>query len=74
MLDKFVYTVNSLAKTDTFGSEQDDRRIEGQISVVKTGTNSRCPFYRGVPLIEMSVKRESTAHVNFHFFSDKKSL
>ena len=22
----------------------------------------------------MSVKRESTAHVNFHFFSDKKSL
>ena len=35
MLDKFVYTVNSLAKTDTFGSEQDDRRIESQISVVK---------------------------------------
>ena len=34
MLDKFVCTVNSLAKTDTFGSEQDDRRIEGQISRV----------------------------------------
>jgi len=24
------------------------------------GTNSRCPFYRGVCLIEVSVKREST--------------
>ena len=35
MLDKFVCTVNSLVKTDTFGSEQDDRRIESQISVVK---------------------------------------
>ena len=26
----------------------------------KAGTNSRCPFYRGVRLIEVSVKREST--------------
>ena len=24
------------------------------------GTNSRCPFYRGVRLTEVSVKREST--------------
>ena len=23
-------------------------------------TNYRCPFYRGVPLIEVSIKREST--------------
>ena len=35
MLDKFVCTVNSLVKTDTFGSEQDDRRIESQLSIVK---------------------------------------
>ena len=26
----------------------------------KAGTNSRCPFYRGVHLKEVSVKREST--------------
>ena len=26
----------------------------------KAGTNSRCPFYRGVRLIEVSVKRELT--------------
>ena len=26
------------------------------------GTNSRCPFYRGVCLIEVSVKRESTVY------------
>ena len=26
----------------------------------KAGTSSRCPFYRGVRLIEVSVKREST--------------
>ena len=31
----FVHTVNSLAKTDTFGSAQDDCRIESQIPVVK---------------------------------------
>ena len=30
----------------------------------KAGTNSRCPFYRGVHLIEVSVKRESTVHTN----------
>ena len=27
------------------------------------GTNSRCPFYRGVRLIEVSVKRELTVYV-----------
>ena len=55
MLDKFVYTVNSLAKTDTFGSEQDDRRIESQISVVKKDRDKllvsvlpRCPSNRDV--------------------------
>ena len=41
MLDKIVCTVNSLVKTDTFGSEQDDRRIESQISVVKTDRDKR---------------------------------
>ena len=30
-----------------------------------TGTNSRCPFYRGVRLIEVFVRRESTVNVNF---------
>ena len=29
----------------------------------KAGSNSRCPFYRGVRLIEVSVKRESTVVV-----------
>jgi len=28
------------------------------------GTNSWCPFYRGVRLIEASVKRESTVLLN----------
>ena len=28
----------------------------------KEGTNTRCPFYRGVRLIEVSVNRESTVH------------
>jgi len=31
----FAYTVNSLAKTDTFESAQDNRRIESQVSVIK---------------------------------------
>ena len=36
--------------------------IESQIlrEERKAGTNSECPFYRGVRLIEVSVKREST--------------
>ena len=35
------------------------RLIESQIKRVrKAGTNSRCPFYRGVRLIEVSIKRE----------------
>ena len=32
------------------------------------GTNSKCPLYRGVRLIEVSVKRESTVF-NEHGFS-----
>ena len=28
----------------------------------KAGTNCRCPFYRGVHLTEVSVKRESTVN------------
>ena len=37
------------------------RLVESKIKGVnKAGTNSKCPFYRGVRLIEVSVKREST--------------
>ena len=39
------------------------RLIESHIEgVKKAGTNSKCPFYRGVRLIEVSVKRESTVY------------
>ena len=58
---------STLSKSDTFGagskcpSKRDVRLIESQITGVrKEGTNSRRPFYRGVRLIEVSVKREST--------------
>ena len=33
----------------------------------KTGTNSRCPFYGGVRLIEVSVKRKSTVVIDINF-------
>ena len=33
---------------------------ESNKGIKKAGTNSKCPFYRGVPLTEVSVKREST--------------
>ena len=36
----------------------------------KTGANFRYPFYRGVRLIEVSVKRESTVYPNFCDVSD----
>ena len=43
-------------------SYRDFRLIESQIrGVEKTGTNCRCRFYKGVHLIEVSNKRESTA-------------
>ena len=43
-------------------SWRDFRLIESQIrGVEKTETNCRCRFYKGVHLIEVSNKRESTA-------------
>ena len=65
---------STLSKSDTFGagtkcpSKRDVCLIESQIKGVKKGrdqTNSRCPFYRGVRLIEVSVKRESTVQLLF---------
>ena len=38
----------------------------------KAGTNSTCPFYRGVRLIEVSVKRESTVLRKVYEFSSHK--
>ena len=38
----------------------------------KAGTNSRCPFYRGVRLIEVSVKRQSTVERRKHKTEQKK--
>ena len=38
----------------------------------KAGTNSTCLFYRGVRLIEVSVKRESTVLRKAHEFSSHK--
>ena len=34
----------------------------------KAGTNSKCPFYRGVCLIEVFVKRESTVFIYLFYF------
>ena len=45
--------------------------IESQIKGLrKVGTNFRYPFYRGVFLIEVSVKRQSTVYPNFCDVSD----
>ena len=45
--------------------------IESQIKgLTKVGTNFRYPFYRGVFLIEVSVKRQSTVYPNFCDVSD----
>ena len=45
--------------------------IESQIKGLrKVGTNFRYPFYRGVFLIEVSVKRESIVYPNFCDVSD----
>ena len=42
------------------------------------GTNSRCPFYRGVRLIEVSVKRKSTVehynNVTIHQVTNRKII
>ena len=45
--------------------------IESQIKgLTKVGTNFRYPFYRGVFLIEVSVKRQSIVYPNFCDVSD----
>ena len=45
--------------------------IESQIKgLTKVGANFRYPFYRGVRLIEVSVKRQSTVYPNFCDVSD----
>ena len=45
--------------------------IESQIKGLrKAGANFKYPFYRGVRLIEVSVKRESTVYPNFCDVSD----
>ena len=45
--------------------------IESQINgLTKAGANFRYPFYRGVRLIEVSVKRESIVYPNFCDVSD----
>ena len=45
--------------------------MESQIKGLrKVGTNFRHPFYRGVRLIEVSVKRESIVYPNFCDVSD----
>ena len=45
--------------------------IESQIKRLrKAGANFRYPFYRGVRLIEVSVKRESIVYPNFCDVSD----
>ena len=45
--------------------------IESQIKGLrKEGANFRYPFYRGVRLIEVSVKRQSTVYPNFCDVSD----
>ena len=45
--------------------------IESQIKELrKAGANFRYPFYRGVFLIEVSVKRQSTVYPNFCDVSD----
>ena len=64
MIYTFRHTVNSL-KTDTFGtgtkcpSYGDVRLMKRQIKGISKGRDQlyRCPFYRGVRLIEVSVKR-----------------
>ena len=57
---------STLSRTDTFGTGVAVRLREMSVSQIegerKAGTNSRCPFYRGVRLIEVSVKRGSTVH------------
>ena len=47
--------------------EMMERQIKG---LRKVGTNFRYPFYRGVFLIEVSVKRESIVYPNFCDVSD----
>ena len=61
------YSQLSLRRTP-LGPALSVRLIESHIEgVKKAGTNSKCPFYRGVRLIEVSVKRESTVVLNFFF-------
>ena len=58
ILAKMSYSQLSLRRTP-LGLALAVRLIESQIEGErKAGTNSRCPFYRGVRLIEVSVKRE----------------
>ena len=62
-----VFT-STFSKTDTFEtatkypSWRDVRLMESQIKGVKKGRDSKCPFYRGVRLIEVSITRELTVH------------
>ena len=57
-----VYSQLSLRRTP-LGPAPSVRLIKSQIKgVKKAGTNSKCPCYRGVRLIEMSVKGESTVY------------
>ena len=57
----FYYSQLSQRRTP-LGPALTVRLIESQIKGInrKAETNSRCPFYRGVRLLEVSVKREST--------------
>ena len=44
---------------------------------MEAGTNSRCPFYRCVHLIEVSVKRESTVEYRLNmivWFHESSSI
>ena len=48
---------STLSKTDTFGT---GTKCPSYRESNKGSKGSRCPFYRGVSLIEVSIKREST--------------
>ena len=57
-----VYSQLSLRRTP-LGPAPSVRLIKSQIKgVKKVETNSKCPFYRGVCLKEVSVKRQSTVY------------
>ena len=62
-------TVEIHPNTDTFGVGTECLSVWSEMDLRRAGVNSRCPFYRGVRLLEMSVKSASTGQ--FFFFVER---